>query len=527
MARLFENVSQGNWFRKVKSFKSSTDGSMLIFSLFIFIMMMWSTGMAIDFMRHEQQRVKLQGTMDRAVLAAANRRQQSSPEDVIQSYIDTTSFPGIVQVNVSGSAPNGGGNNEMSGRSVRVEARTPVNMMFLNMLGIHQIPAVVVSEASTTARRREISIVLDVSGSMGRSISNPVAGRNTKIEEMKHATKVLVEDLLADGRHELTSINIIPYTGYVNVGRDIASQMTFKPGAQPFSHCVIFEEEDYQTTTVDLVKAYGKHQDRDTSTSSSWWNTRNAFPVERWSQAGNEFKAQLNECPIEKNAVIAYQNDPVKLGEYIDDLRPILWTSTNIGTAWGVKMLDPSFSPAMAALRVKNPTERGFVPPIFSDRPVPYATTDLDKVLIVMTDGVNTKPRKVRDQYYLDLSQQHHFNRFSFLDHSLHYCGRHNNCRGYGRYLYQASSGSDSPGRSETRSENDGDMRDVCTAGKANGISIWTIAFELNDSGAETLLRDCATGDGDDAQFEKATGQELTTVFQKIAATITRLRLTE
>ena len=55
-----------------KGFLRREDGNLIIFSLFMIVGMLLFTGIAIDVMRSEVARTKLQNTLDRAVLAAAD-----------------------------------------------------------------------------------------------------------------------------------------------------------------------------------------------------------------------------------------------------------------------------------------------------------------------------------------------------------------------------------------------------------------------------------------------------------------------
>ncbi|MDG2452861.1 MAG: Tad domain-containing protein, partial [Paracoccaceae bacterium] len=65
--------------RFVKEFARDEDGAFIIFSLFMFVLMLLTAGMALDLMRYETHRARLQGTLDRAVLAAADLDQTLSP----------------------------------------------------------------------------------------------------------------------------------------------------------------------------------------------------------------------------------------------------------------------------------------------------------------------------------------------------------------------------------------------------------------------------------------------------------------
>ncbi|MCC5973288.1 MAG: Tad domain-containing protein [Rubellimicrobium sp.] len=61
-------------------------GSMTVFSMFVFLIILIVGGLAVDVMRYEHRRVHLQNTADRAVLAAGSLRQPNDPEEVVREY---------------------------------------------------------------------------------------------------------------------------------------------------------------------------------------------------------------------------------------------------------------------------------------------------------------------------------------------------------------------------------------------------------------------------------------------------------
>jgi Flp pilus assembly protein TadG len=58
-----------------RQFARGESGSLTIFSLFVILCMLMIGGLAVDFMRQESTRARLQSTLDRAILAAADMDQ--------------------------------------------------------------------------------------------------------------------------------------------------------------------------------------------------------------------------------------------------------------------------------------------------------------------------------------------------------------------------------------------------------------------------------------------------------------------
>ena len=68
-------------------FRKDEDEALIVFSLMM-IMILWFGGMAVDLMRYETTRAKLQGSLDLATLAAVNLDQIVPPADVVRDYLD-------------------------------------------------------------------------------------------------------------------------------------------------------------------------------------------------------------------------------------------------------------------------------------------------------------------------------------------------------------------------------------------------------------------------------------------------------
>ena len=87
-----------------RQFARHEGGNMLVFGLCIFSAMLFASGMAIDLMRHETERTRLQSTLDRAVLAAADMEQTGDPVEVVRDYVSKS---GLSDYNLSVSSETG------------------------------------------------------------------------------------------------------------------------------------------------------------------------------------------------------------------------------------------------------------------------------------------------------------------------------------------------------------------------------------------------------------------------------------
>ena len=55
-----------------RRFKSDEDGSILIFSIFLFVITILVGGIAVDVMHYESRRIAVQNTLDSAILGASS-----------------------------------------------------------------------------------------------------------------------------------------------------------------------------------------------------------------------------------------------------------------------------------------------------------------------------------------------------------------------------------------------------------------------------------------------------------------------
>lgn len=200
----------------LRSFRKDEDGVLLIFGVYVFLIMLIMGGIGIDLMHFERDRAQLQYTLDRAVLAAADLEQPLDPESVVRDYFakaDLDEYLTAVHVTT-----------DMYHRQVKADVSTSVGTQFMHMTGIDSLSADLSATAAERVPDVEISLVLDISGSMRT---------NNRIELMKPAAKSFVSKALErnsstttndDGTTTTTageyqtSINIIPFAGHTNPG---------------------------------------------------------------------------------------------------------------------------------------------------------------------------------------------------------------------------------------------------------------------------------------------------------------------
>ncbi|SDE40895.1 Flp pilus assembly protein TadG [Limimaricola pyoseonensis] len=506
--------------------KRDQAGSMVIFSLFIFALMVAMGGLGIDLMRYEARRAKMQATLDRAALAAADLQQQLAPESVVRDYFAKAGLSdGLKSVNVI---------QTLNSRTVQVEAEIELDTYFMHMLGVPTLPVPALGTAIESVTDLEIGLVLDVSGSMGS---------NGRIGRLRDAGTDFIDLLFANTPAENLTFSVVPYSTQVNLGQTAALLYGVAP-LHPYHGCVQVPSSTYNSTAMPLVGLlHSGHFDPDSS--SNWYGGMGAPNKNCRTDAA--FK------------VLPWSNDKAALKSKIENLTPGGWTSIEMGVNWGAALLDASARPVLNGLITE-----GEVDASFAGRPFGFLEPDVMKVLVVMTDGENTRDYEIdlpyrtglsdvwldgSDDYYVASIEQYNrdgdwwwnepfyraktrewvmapqgrqltwpelFERISVEDHAVHlrytqYWDR--STRNYWRGI---------------ESRNDKALKDqrlsqICSASKDNGIVIFTIGFEVNDAAAE-IMRDCASSP---AHFYRAEGLQLASAFTSIATQINELRLVQ
>ena len=542
-------------------FRSKEDGSLMIFGLYMFICMMIISGLAVDAMRAEYQRTKIQATTDRALLASASINQTLPAQEIFDDY--------FAKAGMTGQAPTATVVESLNYRKVSAAYAAgdepKINTMFMSESfrslmqvtpddeagGVNELATIASGIAVDGVSDVEISLVLDVSGSM----------RGDKLIALKGAAAEFFETLLLSRPSEDTySISIIPYSTQVNAGANLLSKYNATQ-EHAYSNCVDFEGNDFDSvalSTTDELQRTGHFHP---------WNNPYKYKDEqiRWN---------YRACPpIAERAILPLSGDINVLKDYVDDFEASGNTSTDVGMKWGAALLDPSARDVVSSL-----VGDGDIDSMFSGRPFSYTEINTTKVMVVMTDGANTsqyysKPEisggyvdpednmsnvwhrhdnSGRDRYAIynedhwgskkyfhpgresidgtwranldNYGDDEEFTRLSYVelyDHaSIRYVAKYlmdpadydyNHWR-YGVYSRVQ------PTIKDTR------MKNICDAAKNTGITIYTIGFEVT-TGNAAKLRACATSPGH--YFDVNDADELGPAFAAIAAQLHNLSLVE
>jgi Mg-chelatase subunit ChlD len=187
--------------RILDDFQNTEDGNVTIFSVFMVVIILTITGASVDLMRLESTRVSMQSTMDRAVLAAADLDQKQDPELVVQDYLN--------KAGMGSALSNASVSSALNARTVSANGSIDMDTIFMHMSGFDTLTAPALSTADERIANVEISLVLDISGSMRY---------NNRMNQMRPAAQHFVSKVMSNDSNGVTTLNLIPFAGHVNPG---------------------------------------------------------------------------------------------------------------------------------------------------------------------------------------------------------------------------------------------------------------------------------------------------------------------
>lgn len=538
---------------KVQSFLQEEDGVLAKPMIGTFLAMLAVGGIGVDLMRMERDRTILQYTLDRASLAAADLDQTKSPDAVVLDYLSKSGLEEYYQAPWWESG--------IGFKKVQATIDTSFPTHLLGFAGIDEMPLYATSRAEESIDGVEISLVLDVSGSM-RS--------NSRLTNLKIAAKDFIDTMVANTTDGKMSISIVPYATQVSLPEELYEQYNIStPGDTIYSRCVNFSASDFQTASLSLTAQL------EGTMHFTPWDSRTRDNRTYYNPS------RLINTPVceddPRREILPFQKDAATLKAYIEDFEAGGNTSIDIGMKWGTALLDPSARPAINALTTGAGAT---VPNDFSARPSEYTDADTVKVIVLMTDGQNTS------QYYVESDHREGDSNVWFTTASdgtevystlnpssgqyywhLPYGARwedhpfgtgsdsYRNCYGCSwkeesgtaerlsysdlfaytslKYLYYSLYGDWMNSAKSTwyygvydyygNSTKNARTASICQAAKDQGIVVYTIGFEAPSNGV-AVLQDCASSD---SHYFDVDGLEIADAFASIATSIRQLRLTQ
>ncbi len=492
----------------------------------------------VDLGRISLQRHQMQDALDAATLIAARSTAVSDTE--LEAVGDPAFLAEAAGLNLSLSASNASF-KAGTGNHVVGTATATLKPIIANLWTSADFNVTATSDVIRSSKNLEVAVVLDITGSMS----------GTRITDLKTGASDLVDIVVKDDQSPFYSkVAIVPYSVGVNVGSTYADAVRGAVTARAItgvskanaavvtstSHGFIVGDKvtisgvsgptmlNGNTYSVTAASANTFTINANTSSAPKYvsggvascnTSTNPGCLNFTFTSASNTIETRtLSTCVTERTGTYAYtdmapsiapmgrnypttklessqpnpcptasitplSSDRTALKNQINALSIGGSTAGQVGFAWGWYMVSPNF---------------GYLWPSATQRPAPYNTKDLVKVVVLMTDGAFNTP----------------------------YCK--------GVIAKDAGSGSGAASDHINCNATNGDAftqtRKLCDAMKdpALKLTIFTVGFDVgNDASAVNMLKYCAT----DAQhvYFPATGSELKTAFKSIAQEISSLRI--
>jgi Flp pilus assembly protein TadG len=402
------------------------------------IPIMGAVGAAVDYSRANNIRTGMQNALDSAALMLSKDAPDMTTGDLTTKANDyfnamfTSKVAQDVNVTTTLSSPQEGN------FILDIKGTATVPTTFAKVIGTSQIAISASTEVKWGIKKLELALVLDNTGSMGSS---------GKMDALKAAAHNLLTTLKNAAKKDGDiKVSIIPFVTDVNVGTGYVSADWI-------------DWADWETKNGSCSSYYYSSQSSCTSHGYVWtaashstWNgcvwdrdqnndVLNTAPVA--GTTATMFPAhQAPACPA---SMMSLSYDWTALNNKIDAMAPSGNTNITIGLAWGLQTLS-TVGPFNTA-----------APP----------ADDLDKVIVLLTDGDNTQNRWTSSSSSID-----------------------------------------------TRTST------VCDNIKAANIKIYTVRV-INGNAA--LLQNCATKP--DMYYDVQQANQLDNVFSSIADNLAKLRL--
>lgn len=418
-------------------FLANKDGGAAPFLALSLIPLMGFTGAAIDYSRANATKAAMQAALDSTGLILSKKANGlSGPELGSQaSAIFNAQFnrPEAQNVTVTHvfSAPQQGS------YSIKLTAQATVRTHFTALIGTSELAVSATSEILWGIKKLNLALALDNTGSMSSS------GKMTALKQAAHNLLNTLQQ--AAKQPDDIKISIVPFATDVNVGtaNKNASWIDWEQWENVNGSC---SKSQYTTKTacVNAGRIWTTNS-KNTWNGCVWDRDQNYDTTNTATSIGTKatlYSAhQASNCPT---AMMTLTNSWSALNSKIDDMNPTGNTNVTIGLQMAFQMLS-----SVAPFNASAPKN------------------DLDKVIVLLTDGDNTQNRWSTSQTSID-------NRTKL----------------------------------------------ACTNAKAANVKLYTVRV-IN--GNASLLQQCATKT--DMYYNVQNSSQLSSVFATIAQNLANLRL--
>ena len=541
----------------VKNFAADESGALVAVIALAIIPVFAAMGLAIDIGRSYLLQSQLSYAIDSAGLAGGRAFDTDNRLSDVLMFFNANFSDGYGGASLVEGSPAVTFDDENNTILIEASAKMPTH--FMQIAGIDELKVSARTVIQREMRGMELVLVMDNTGSMRGS---------GKMGAMKDAATELVDILYGD-RETIPNfwVGLVPYAATVNIGTDHTDWLvhqSYDPDAAWLSadpdgdERVGYHPDHFQPTSWKgcvEARSYPNDSNDETSSEEAWYphlwrTTLGAFqntdhdPDEtvydetdpatwgeflngdnHWDPDGS--LSDLSEENSAQNdgtgpnlgcgpAITPLVAEKTTVQDAIDEMLP--WhrggTMANLGLAWGWRVLSPKWRGIWGG---DSPVEL----------PLDYNAPSMEKVVILLTDGVNQWYDWPGKKWTVD-GEDH----YSGLPGANKYPGNHDDTykaewpgadyTAYGR-LSEGRLGTTS--NNGAKNEVNDRMLELCESMKTEDILLYTITFRLSDSSTRSLYENCATSP--DHYFDSPSNSDLQQVFVEIANELSKLRIAE
>ncbi len=503
---------------EIKRFGKDEQGSVLALVGVAALLLIIATGTAVDMARAQTLQNKISSALDAAGLAAGATANTSSVSAQVTRYFNAnfpSNYLGTNGVTLTTTCGDINGNTvSCSGSSIstiNLSATATQSTTFMKVVGMNSVNVAATSQITRATSGLELALVLDNTGSMANPVNSSDSsaskidavkcalagdasfGGGTTCENEGLVTTGLLDILYGAGNNSLTDlfVGVVPFSDMVNLNVNSAPGSGFvnnvtSGNKNSMGGCV--SSRDYKTTSTtdagftmpsgDVAITLDISDDPPSTANSSI----TYFKGLTSSSASYCPAAYVQPMTTLKSTVVSA----------IQRMTPNGNTEIQMGFAWGWRMLSPNWLGLWGA--TPTFTYPNTNPAVTVELPLPYGTAQMQKVVVLMTDGMNTVGSNQSDTAYELQNSTSYPNTVAKLDN-----------------LTKA----------------------VCDAMKSQGIVIYTIGFGSSSDVDTSLLQYCSStpsiacsGTGADC-FLAPTNAGLAAAFQQIGDVLASLRVSE
>jgi Flp pilus assembly protein TadG len=322
----------GQMFRSLTSFLKNTSGNFAIaFGLMMFPLAL-AVGAAVDTANANYVKTSLQKAADAAALAGGSQPdiKDKDLEKIVKDWASANGAEGVLA-----SIKRINGKKDTKEGTFSVEISGKMNTTLMGLLGIQTLDVGAVSAVNLGTRALELSLALDVTGSMNQRMPTG----ETRMQALQAAAINMIStlDRQKQSAAEL-KVGVVPFAAYVNIGKGTGSGANTSGGGPNWDGC---------------VGSRGNETSAEISTSET------NYPL-----------VESVDCPTSE--IQALHSNLGKSKSVIASLTPGGYTYIPDGVLWGMNVLTPE-SPYNQGMDESEKRKKQGI-----------------KALVVMTDGDNT-----------------------------------------------------------------------------------------------------------------------------------------